>query len=569
MIKTDNEDKVYATSLLDAGDVDDAPEAVLNEMQIERYELPVGTARRVSSVLAGMMVLFLAWSCFAPIDVVAKAAGQLRPYGKPKLVQSELNGKIAMIAVGEGTQVHKNDVLVTLDSSIRKDEYQQRLLALQQEKIKMQELLQAADALSAILKNPQELPAVVNDTGNVAQIVNDVYAGAKTLSQARYDAGSAGASPGVAISEAPGMRIPTVPGEMSDLRDMFAQLNNERGQKEQQITLLRNQFQKEETQRKSKIAALQEQINMHSQMLNELLQSQNLSRQQESDYAKVLDIGVSQVQYLDAKQKVESANKQVLDEKATIDSLKNDLEFARLDLPRWRLQSDNEILELDSDINKLSGSLRDVQIRMRGDAKTLEQAQSEFNVAMEKARAALANENAQIASEQESLKEAQSAAEESRHMLDQTIITAPMEGIVTGLNVRAPGEVVSQGEQLMQILPAHGDLIVEANVSNAEIGFVHKGETVKLKLDAFPFQDFGILEGKVFEIAQYPQSDGNSGFVYQVRIKPEHMYITNHGKVIPLKNGLTAECDIILRKVSVLQALLRPITGMNYLSIKN
>lgn len=550
--------KVFSFSLLESGREAESAESIITETQIERIELPVGIARTVSSALAAMMALSFAWACFAPIDVVAKAPGQLRPYGKPKLVQSELNGKISGIAVKEGTRVNKNDVLVTLDSSIRKDEYDERLLALQQEKIKLEQLEQAIQALNSILKSPSSLPAVVTDIGNVAQTVNDVYSSQKTLSQAQYDA-----------SGSIGSRNTAAPGEMADLKDMLVELSNEKAKKEEQISLLRSQFEKEEAQKSAKISALQEQLDTHNQILLNLMQSQNLSREQEADYAKVLDIGVSQVQYLDAKQKVENGNKQVLDEKATINSLRNDLEFARLDLPRWRLQSDNEILNLDTDINKLTGSLRDVQIRMRGDAKNLGLAQANYNVAIERARASLLSETEQLASEQEAYKQAGAAAEESKHLLAQATITAPMAGIVTGLNVRAPGEVVNQGEQLLQILPDQGELVVEALVKNAEIGFVHKGDNVKLKLDAFPFQDFGVIEGTVFEVAQYPQTDKDGNYVYQVRIKPKQMFISSHGKSIPLQNGLTAECDIILRKVSVIQALLRPLSGMNYLNVKN
>ncbi|HEY9719933.1 MAG TPA: HlyD family efflux transporter periplasmic adaptor subunit, partial [Trichormus sp.] len=148
-------------------------------------------------------------------------------------------------------------------------------------------------------------------------------------------------------------------------------------------------------------------------------------------------------------------------------------------------------------------------------------------------------------------------------------ITAPMSGTTTGIVVRAAGEVVTAGEELMKILPSQSDMIVEANVSDADIGFMSPGQKVKLKLDAFPYQDFGVIDGTVTEIEQYPEADRTKGYVYLVRIRPNQMYINARGKQIQLKEGLTCECDIILRKMSVLQVLMRPLARYGYLNVKS
>src|SRR4029079_2624476 len=88
--------------------------------------------------------------------------------------------------------------------------------------------------------------------------------------------------------------------------------------------------------------------------------------------------------------------------------------------------------------------------------------------------------------EQESLKQAlrQDALE----------LKAPQDGIVKDLATHTEGAVLSPGTVLMTIVPADEPLRAEVWVSNEDRGFVHQGQTVKLKIRPFPFQKYGMVE---------------------------------------------------------------------------
>lgn len=556
---SEDDEKVYALPLLQAGRHEDDMDRIINEARTERYELPVGAARKVAYLSAVILSVFFLWTALARIDIVATSRGQLRPYGKPKLVQSEVSGKINKIAVREGSHVNQNEVLVELDSSIYQEQLEQKLLTVQQEKIKLSQMKQGRDSLSAVIAAPSVLPTVVSDVGDVAQTVNDVFASQKSLMEAKYDA---------SLSAKANLNASQPPGEMSALTNILARLGEQRKKKKEQIALLSRQNEQEEAQRRQKIASLKQQLANHTQMLDELNQESSIAHQQEKDYAKVLDIGVSQMQYLEIKQKTAEANKRVLDEKNAIATLESELEFSTLDLPRWKLQCQNEILKAETELINNDGSMRDIQIKMRSSSRDLDQAQAKADAALERARASLSGINTQLATQAEVVKAANAAAEETRKLVDKSSIRAAMSGTVTDLSIRSLGEVVSSGEQLMQILPDHGAVVMEATVSNVDIAFVRTGQDVKLKLDAFPYQDFGVLHGTVSEIEQFPEPDKDGKSGYLVRIVPQRLDVMVHGKAIPLKDGLTAECDIILRKMTVLQALLRPFTGLNYMNVK-
>ena len=80
-------------------------------------------------------------------------------------------------------------------------------------------------------------------------------------------------------------------------------------------------------------------------------------------------------------------------------------------------------------------------------------------------------------------------------------IRAPQDGIVKELAVHTVGAVVQAGSALLQVVPTGDKLHAEALLANEDIGFVEVGQPVKMKLAAYPFQKFGMLEGRVMQIS--------------------------------------------------------------------
>lgn len=80
-------------------------------------------------------------------------------------------------------------------------------------------------------------------------------------------------------------------------------------------------------------------------------------------------------------------------------------------------------------------------------------------------------------------------------------IRAPHDGVVKELAVHTLGAVVQAGSPLLQVVPRGEDLLAEALLANEDIGFVEVGQPVKLKFAAYPFQKYGMLEGRVTQIS--------------------------------------------------------------------
>jgi len=82
------------------------------------------------------------------------------------------------------------------------------------------------------------------------------------------------------------------------------------------------------------------------------------------------------------------------------------------------------------------------------------------------------------------------------------LLTAPVAGMVQQLAVHTVGGVVTPAQTLMVIVPSDSELEIEAMVSNHDIGFVHAGDAVEIKVDTFDFTRYGLLHGKVLSISQ-------------------------------------------------------------------
>ncbi len=80
-------------------------------------------------------------------------------------------------------------------------------------------------------------------------------------------------------------------------------------------------------------------------------------------------------------------------------------------------------------------------------------------------------------------------------------LTAPVSGTIQQLAVHTVGGVVTPAQALMVVVPSDSRLEIEAMVSNHDIGFVHAGDEVEIKVDTFDFTRYGLLHGKVLTLS--------------------------------------------------------------------
>lgn len=166
-------------------------------------------------------------------------------------------------------------------------------------------------------------------------------------------------------------------------------------------------------------------------------------------------------------------------------------------------------------------------------------------------------------------------------------LRAPVDGVVQQLAVTTVGGIVQSAQPLMVIVPCsggaaesascNGDVAVEAFVQNKDIGFVKVGQRVAVKLEAFNFTDYGLIEGRVTTISrdaidqnQQPAGsvrDDNGrpiqpGLVYAAKIAlacgPDDP--ARHALCDRVQPGMAVQAEIKTGRRRIIQYLLSPIS---------
>ena len=147
----------------------------------------------------------------------------------------------------------------------------------------------------------------------------------------------------------------------------------------------------------------------------------------------------------------------------------------------------------------------------------------------------------------------------ARAKVRQKFLKAPVDGTVLALNLDNSGKVVQAGETVIEIAPEGVPLILSALLPNQEAGFVKEGMPVQVKLDAYPYQYYGLTSGTVTYLSADAKLDPQLGEVYQVEIELERNHVTEARQKVPFKAGQTATADIVVRRRRLIDVWLEPI----------
>src|SRR5690606_27579216 len=87
--------------------------------------------------------------------------------------------------------------------------------------------------------------------------------------------------------------------------------------------------------------------------------------------------------------------------------------------------------------------------------------------------------------------------ESQKDIVERKIIRSPIDGIVSNIQVFSSGAVISSGMKIMDIVPQHDELIVEAKVMPKDIEGIKRGLPAKIQLSAFKSRLVPRLLGKI------------------------------------------------------------------------
>lgn len=138
-------------------------------------------------------------------------------------------------------------------------------------------------------------------------------------------------------------------------------------------------------------------------------------------------------------------------------------------------------------------------------------------------------------------------------------LVAPVDGTVQNLEVHTVGGVVEAAKPLMTVVPARGALEAEVRILNKDIGFIRVGQEAAIKLEAFSFNRYGAIPGRVRSISRDAVQDRDLGLVYIATVTLEKNYVDANGRRVSLAPGLAATVDVKTGTRRIISYLLSPL----------
>ena len=144
-------------------------------------------------------------------------------------------------------------------------------------------------------------------------------------------------------------------------------------------------------------------------------------------------------------------------------------------------------------------------------------------------------------------------------------LVSPVDAVVLDMAKLSQGSVVQAAEQMFTLVPLGAALEAEVKIDAVDIGYIKSGDVVHIKLDAFPFQKHGALDGKVRTISEdaFRRDSGAPGALdayYLSRIAYGDSKLKKMPDKARLLPGMTLSAEIVVGKRSVMSYLIWPLT---------
>ncbi|NER80802.1 MAG: HlyD family efflux transporter periplasmic adaptor subunit [Leptolyngbya sp. SIO1D8] len=452
-------------------------------------------ARYVVWGVVGVTVTVVAWACLAKFEETAQAQGKLEPKGVVQPVQAPVGGVIDEIMVNEGESVEQGQILVTLDPTATKAELDS-LEEVRKSLVAENNYYRAqlSEPSSAVGAPTTVSPETARLTSNRATLIEE-----NRLYRAILQGGLTASS--------------LSPQQQERLRVSLGGLRSE---------LSINQLE---------VGQLAEQLSQVRLQLANAMRDLDVQRNILGRIDPLVEAGaIADVQYLQQEQEV--SNRQT-----EVDRLKQEEERiilaivqAQEQLERTSTVSKEELLDRiaanDTQIANIDSQLTKVVVE---NDKQLEELNGRIS-------------NLEFALENQELR-------------------APLAGQVFNLQANQPGYVANATEPILEIVP-DDTLVARVFITNRDIGFVRQRFQerqdnpllVDVRIDSFPFSEFGDVDGTVVHIGSdaLPPDQVNPVYRFPTEIELESQTL---GEALTLQSGMAVTANIKLRKRRVITIL--------------
>ena len=237
------------------------------------------------------------------------------------------------------------------------------------------------------------------------------------------------------------------------------------------------------------------------------------------------------------------------------------------DLLKQEFTSRLQFLDAESNWLRSEDALNEARARAEQSEAEILRIQSEIGKNRAAFRRAASTERSQIEAQ---LAELEEPLQSANFIADNMTVTAPAEGKIKKIHIAGSGSVVNRGEILFDILPADAPLIAEVKILPQDIGNITVGQETELVVSAYDPNRFGKAKGTIAFISPGTFVDETNGSVYFLaRVTFDQAELGSGRYVGQLSTGMTVSAEIVTRRRSISQYLLKPVARSIDLAFAN
>lgn len=258
-----------------------------------------------------------------------------------------------------------------------------------------------------------------------------------------------------------------------------------------------------------------------------------------------------EVQELEARQRALAASLRLARERL---SMSSELMKSGLTARMEHVQMQGQVEELDGQMSTIAASIPRAKASQSEAQSRIEEEQARFNRTVQ---GELSELEMNIARTRELLSQ---ASDQQR----RTQVTSPVDGIVKNLRANTIGGVVKAGEPIMEIVPLHDRLQVDAKLNPADRGYVQLGQRATVKVSAYDYTTYGGLEGEVILVAPDTTIGQDNQPYYRVVVQTDKAFLGDETTRHPITAGMQATVDIHTGTRTVLHYLVKPVIKLRH-----
>jgi len=145
---------------------------------------------------------------------------------------------------------------------------------------------------------------------------------------------------------------------------------------------------------------------------------------------------------------------------------------------------------------------------------------------------------------------------ESNHWIQQYILLSPVKGKLSYAGIIQQNQNVASNQEVFVVNPGNTDFFGEIQIPQYNMGKIQKGERTLVKLKSYPYEQYGLIRGRLTYISDVAYHDS----VFIAKISFEHFENKDHSRKVVLKNGMQADAEIITEESSLLERFFRTMT---------